>query len=414
VVSLIAVSWQVEAQFDFLNQQQNVQPPSELNLDQDAAAAGFADATGIGAGGLPDLSQPMDAQTAQALAAVGLNTVQQAPVQEMIFGFDALRQSGLFKRRSVGGNERTKILSLPPPGTPKPKGQCYNPARSNDGVLLGGLTCCIPSSTLQNVDVDDEDEYPLLGGIDKDSCRAALMSRGSRFDGQWCVTTQYADPTCRLSKIQAGPRQVLFEVNLMHNEPMNNVICRCMISQNDDDTFDTITDIQWEVSADAVLEPENQEGAQALTFLSTFPMVISESNVAVAQSIGDNIAGGGSERPVDIVEGQVVTGESFTGDQGTVDTANALSQAAINAMNAWVVLGAAPVIEQHYEEQAALAEQGYKPVAASGVGSGAGSGALGAWVATLGVANAVTGGDTNAALEGVIALEDGFANGQFT
>eukprot|EP00919_Chromeraceae_sp_WS-2016_P032602 GHVR01076955.1.p1 GENE.GHVR01076955.1~~GHVR01076955.1.p1 ORF type:complete len:473 (+),score=129.15 GHVR01076955.1:44-1462(+) len=312
---------------------------------------------------------PFATNTAFALGMVGVQMTQKVPVSELIYGMDALRQSGLTKRRFGSDDNSVKKLSLPPPGTAKAVGQCYNPSRADDGVLLGGLTCCIPVTSLRNAD----EEPPRLGGVNNEFCEAALMSKGSRFDGHWCVTTQYSDPTCRLTKYQAGPGQVLFEGRLTHDEPMNNVVCRCMIEETEPGVYTTTTDVQYELSAQAVLNPETTERAQKGAMLGASSELINPDNLMMLQSVTNAVAGQANipvanTQDIQVDEsGNVITSESFEGNSEAVQKA----QMAANVMAALYGQYQAgvidPVMRNRQEEAQALSAQGIKAPAASGM-----------------------------------------------
>eukprot|EP00388_Colpodella_angusta_P038365 GDKK01044220.1.p1 GENE.GDKK01044220.1~~GDKK01044220.1.p1 ORF type:complete len:578 (-),score=138.81 GDKK01044220.1:452-2185(-) len=230
-----------------------------------------------------------------ATAAMVTSTIfEQIPIATMTAGLNDMKNSGLLKQANVGSKtDEQKRSSLPPSGTRPAKGMCYSPSMAEDGTIIGGFTVCIPSESL-NLDSSKPDTWPRLGWSDKKTCpaqcKSKLMSKGSSFDGYYCATSQYSDPSCLIDKLRTKAGDIIFEGRLVHDTVMNNVLIRCMISPTADGLLRATTDVQYEISVETVANSDASVAAQSVDVLNLFPVVLSSNNVGTFfEALGANV-----------------------------------------------------------------------------------------------------------------------------
>eukprot|EP00388_Colpodella_angusta_P044009 GDKK01061416.1.p1 GENE.GDKK01061416.1~~GDKK01061416.1.p1 ORF type:complete len:613 (+),score=105.29 GDKK01061416.1:108-1841(+) len=208
---------------------------------------------------------------------------EQVPVADLAYSIEAMRQTGLLKRYNLVTDDTLKAQSAPPTGTEPAIGQCYTPTLSADKLTwTGGMTCCIPTSALQN----GTKKPPYLGGVETTSCQATIMSKGSSFDGNYCATTSYSNSPCSLTKHKVSNEEVIIEAYLKHNEAMNNVICRCYLKS--DGT--AIVDAQYDINVSAVKNATNSAGAQTATVFASLSDLINTQNIITSASVMNDAA----------------------------------------------------------------------------------------------------------------------------
>lgn len=338
---------------------------------------------------LSSIAAPSDSSTTSlnSLFQTALLTAaafEQIPVSDLAYSIESLRQTGLLKRYNLITDDTLKSQSAPPEGTEAATGQCYTPSLSADLVTwTGGMTCCIPTSSLQS----GTKNPPYLGGVETLACQATIMSKGSSFDGSYCATTPYSNSPCGLTKYKVSDTSVIIEAYLKHNEAMNNVICRCLITADGNATLD----VGYDIDVSAVDDAQDSIGAQTATIFASLSSIINTSTVISSAQIINSAASllGWSDSSA-VSSTQSSDGAST--DAGLIDLGSVSTTSADSALQIGSALGSLSTLFVNNAVSPALAQSlssGGTTVTAESVGS-VNSGSNGAQLYSQGAATFVS------------------------
>lgn len=150
------------------------------------------------------------------------------------------------------------------------------------------------------------------------------MTKGSPFDGSYCVSALYEDDTCDVGKIQGSESTVMYEAVLHHDQAMNDVVIRCSVTKQANETYSVTTDVGYEVDQETAALSSSSIGTQTGTILSILPTIISTSMVTSLTGYSPSLST-----------------ESASTQNKVTNVASILSGIA----NLFINTGAAPVVE---------------------------------------------------------------------